>query len=285
VKPLALALAACALAAGTAAAAPADKSAPAASPTIAGAGPKGYVVVHSALLTAPAEGQTPAFAQCPAGTVPFGGGAWVSSGDTAANLNSSVPTQSGWLVDVNNGTRFDTTFTAYAVCAAAPLSYQVIVTPATPNPAGTQSSATAVCPIGTKVLGGGGYSASGATTANINSLRPSGNGWETDMDNAGGSATTFASYAICGHKPHGYAVVTGPAVANAPGSQVFAMATCPAPSLPLSGGGYSNSGSPLVGMNTSSPNNNGNGWQVYENNAGTIGGAFVTAYAICAGTL
>jgi hypothetical protein len=297
VKPLAVAAAACALAAGTAAAADAakapvtgtpaaapaaGKAAPAASPALSAGAPRGYVIVSSGFLTANTGTQTRGTVTCPVGTVPFGGGAFVSSSSTAANINSSIPSGNGWLADINNASGFATTFDVYAICAKAPLSYQVVVSTVTTNPAFSQSTALAACPIGTKVLGGGGYSFSGSTAVNINTIIPSGNGWRTDMNNDTSAATALETYAVCGHKPRGYVVESGTVQTNGAGSETLATAACPAPTVPLSGGGFSFSGSPLVNMNTTAPISGG--WEVYENNA-TTGATSIQAYVICAGTL
>jgi hypothetical protein len=295
-KPLAVAAAACALAAGTAAAADAakapvtgtpaaapaaGKAAPAASPALAAGAPRGYVIVTSGFLTANTGTQTRGTVTCPVGKVPFGGGAFVSSSSTAANINSSIPSANGWLADINNASGFATTFDVYAICAKAPLSYQVVVSPAPTNPAFSQTTASVACPIGTTVLGGGGYSFSGSTAVNINTTLPAGNGWRTDMNNGTASDTALETYAICGHKPRGYVVVAAPAVSNPPG-ETLATVACPAPTVPLSGGGFSFSGNTLVNMNSTLPISGG--WEVYENNA-TTGTTSIEAYVICAGTL
>ena len=53
--------------------------------------PPGYTVATSGDITAPAGAQTHGFATCPSGTVPFGGGAFVSSSSLSVNINSSIP--------------------------------------------------------------------------------------------------------------------------------------------------------------------------------------------------
>jgi hypothetical protein len=299
VRPLAVALAGCALAAGTAAAADAAKApvvgtpaataaagkgVPAASPSALAGAPRGYHIVNSGFLTAANGSQTQGFVTCPTGTVPFGGGAEVTSFSTAANINTSIPTSNGWRADVNNASGSDTTFEVYAVCAKAPRYYQVVESSPIANPAFGEATATAACPVGTKVLGGGAYSESGDTAVNLNTTIPQGNAWRVDMNNGSAFSTAYEVYAVCAHKPGGYTVLSGNSVAAAAGQQSSAHVSCPAPTVPLGGGIYSSSDSTLVNVNTSTPNTSINGWDAYESN-GSPSDASITPWVICAGTL
>jgi hypothetical protein len=85
-------------------------------------GPVNLTYVASADIALPAGAQGVAVAQCPAGTVVTGGGAFTDSTDTAVNVNSSyISTSDGtapdqWVVAMNNTSGSATTFSAEAVC-------------------------------------------------------------------------------------------------------------------------------------------------------------------------
>jgi hypothetical protein len=195
-----------------------------------------------------------------------------------------MPTSSGWRADVNNASGADTTFDVYAVCAKAPRYYQVVESSPIANPAFGEANATAACPVGTKVLGGGAYSESGDTAVDINTTIPQSNAWRVDMNNGSAFSTAYEVYAVCAHKPGGYIVQTGSQVAAPAGQQTLANVTCPAPTVPLGGGVYSSSSSTLVNVNTTIPSTPINGWETYVNNA-SPSAATITASVICAGTL
>lgn len=249
--------------------------------------PPKYTVVISALLTAAAGTQTLGTMTCPGKKVPYGGGAVISGTSTLVNLNSSVPTSTGWRVYVNNASAASNTFQIYVVCAKKNSSWSIVSGTAVDNPAGAQNTATVSCPTGTKVMGGGVFASSGSTSVNINSTLPLGSGkgkkasygWRGDVNNASTGDDTITAQAVCG-RAAGYSIVTGtPVLVNA-GSQTGAAVACPSPAVPLGGGGFSSSGSPLVDLNSSLPLSNG--WEVYEDNNST-GASSITAYAVCAG--
>src|SRR3954451_17673394 len=132
--PALLLAAACLLAAATLAAAdrgkqaaPAQRAAAAApgKPVPATVTPavallRGYTLVSSPILAAPAGRQTHGAVDCPAGLVPLGGSAFIQSGSTVASINSSFPTPTGWAADVNDASAADTTFEVLAFCAERP---------------------------------------------------------------------------------------------------------------------------------------------------------------------
>ena len=66
--------------------------------TVGPAAPTGYIIVDSPSLGSPVGKQVHGKVVCPAGTVVWGGGALVDSGDLAASINSSRPYQTtkGW---------------------------------------------------------------------------------------------------------------------------------------------------------------------------------------------
>ncbi len=253
------------------------------SPTISGAKPAGYLIV-SATFSAGNGVQTRGTVVCPmkgtAARLPQGGGAVILSTSLGANINSSAPNGKTWVVDMNNNSGVNTTFVVYAVCAIPSNKYQVVTSTVT-NSAGQQTSATAACPSGTKVLGGGGFSSSGSVLVNVNTSIPTGNGWRVDENNATGLDASLTAYAVCSaqaKKAH-YGVTVGTAVTNFAGTETHAEALCPSGRSALGGGGFSGSGSTSVNMNSTSPITGG--WSVYENNASGTD-TTITPYVVCA---
>ena len=93
-------------------------------------------------------------ATCPAGTVPWGGGAGFSGGFAGhgENINSSAPVGDSWRARYNNsGPNLNDHFAVEAICAKQPAGYTIAFSSAD-NPAHSQSSAVATCPTGTVLL-------------------------------------------------------------------------------------------------------------------------------------
>jgi hypothetical protein len=247
---------------------------------LAAAGPpRGYTVVSSGQVLAPNGAQTRGFVSCPPNTVPLGGGAFVASSSVAVNLNSSFPTAVGWVADVNNETSVPTAFAVVAVCARKPTGYTVV--PQTvANPARTRAVTTLTCPGRTKILGGGAFS-SGGLSVNLGTTSLASNGWRVEESNATFGDASLTGFAICG-RLKGYRVVIGTTVPNPPGTQTFAFATCPAPTVPIGGGVQNLQALLSVNVNTTFPS--GNGWNVDVNNASPAGPNTATVAVICAGT-
>jgi hypothetical protein len=253
------------------------------SPSIAGAKPAGYLIV-SATFSAANGIQTGASVACPkkgtATRLPQGGGAVIGSSSLGANINSSIPSNNAWVVDVNNNSGAATNFVVYAVCAIPSKKYQVVTSSVT-NSAGLQTSATAICPSGTKVLGGGGFSSSGSLAVNVNTSIPIANGWRVDENNASAVDATLTAYAVCSAqaKTAHYGITIGTQVTNSAGTETHAEALCPSGRSALGGGGFSGSSSTSVNMNSTSPI--AGGWSVYENNA-SASDTTLTPYVVCA---
>ncbi len=254
------------------------------SPTTAGAKPAGYLVV-SATFSAANGVQTEGSVACPkkgtATRLPQGGGAVIGSSSLGANINTSLPNGNAWIVDVNNNSGAATTFVVYAVCAIPSKKYQVVTSSSVPNPAGLQTSATVVCPSGTKVLGGGGFSSSGNLAVNVNTSIPIANGWRVDENNASVLDAALTAYAVCSAqaKAAHYGITIGTQVTNAAGTETHAEVLCPSGRSALGGGGFSGSSSTSVNMNSTSPI--AGGWSVYENNA-SASDTTITPYVVCA---
>src|SRR4051812_9192953 len=90
-----------------AAAAPGKTAAAPALDAAAGLLPRGYTIVTTAGLSAPNGTQTRGVATCPGAKVPLGGGAFVTSFSTRANINSSFPSGRSWVADINNASGAD----------------------------------------------------------------------------------------------------------------------------------------------------------------------------------
>jgi hypothetical protein len=242
-----------------------------------------YTQVHSGFLSAAAHAQTRGTVSCPAGTVAWGGGAVIAGDDLGGNINSSFPMSggSGWIADINNASSSAMDFTVNVVCAKAPRKYRIVEGPEITDPAFSMSATgTQSCPAGTAVLGGGSVSNTTGFSIDVGSSFPSGNGWRTDMSNQSDFDTTFNVFAICGKAPRSYAVVTGPAVDNAPGTQSNATVSC-ARGQALSGGAQSSSSLVQVTLNSTIPDPAIGGWAVFENNSGSQDST-VRAIVICA---
>ncbi|GAA2717354.1 MULTISPECIES: hypothetical protein [Streptomyces] len=123
----------------------------------------------------PGNGEA-AIAPCPAGQVPSGGGYDVT-GDSLRVTVVDVQSTS-WLAAASNTGSDAQKLTSYAVCSPAahshPRSGSLSV------PAGQTVEATASCPAGQVVTGGGG--AAGFTTF-VRASLPSGNGWKFRVTN------------------------------------------------------------------------------------------------------
>jgi hypothetical protein len=239
--------------------------------------PAGYQLVTSGRLLA-GSGQTYGEAVCPLGTVPLGGGVLAGTGLT---LNSSYPTAGGWLGRVNNRLDHEIGFVVEAICAKKPRKYAVVRIAAS-GPGTAETSASVACPAAS-VLGGGVWIASASTAVNIVSTYPANKGWRVEVSNAEVIPAPFVVYAICG-KERGYVLAQSQPVPNPPGAVTRAKAVCPAPTVPVGGGGVSSAGGISVVMETTASSDSGGpGWVAYELNR-SVATSTITAWAVCAGT-
>lgn len=174
--------------------------------------PVGYTIVSNSADN-PAGTQTDGvLATCPAGTKVLGGGGLLTSGETPVAINSSLPvsqkvgtvTTYSWRIDANNASSSDNDAMSYAVCGKKVSGYKLVHGRAVANPAGTETFASAGCPVvnGTQTVptGGGVYSTSLSTLTNINSTYPnpvSITGWGDFENNGAGKAATITPYAVC----------------------------------------------------------------------------------------
>jgi hypothetical protein len=253
--------------------------------------PSGYMVVSSGSLAAAAGTETFGSVACPAAAhynrFPTGGGVFISSIDLAVNINNSFPSGTSWDGYVNNGSNSSTSFQVWAVCAKPKATYSQAESAAVDNPSGSQSFGTALCPHGTKVLGGGASSPNADLSQNINTSAPivsGGNyGWLVDMNNSGGNDDSFFVWATCEkYSPSkaGYRIVSGSSTDNPSGSQDGAGVSCPAGDSVLGGGIAASSFSDVVNTNSDWPTSS-TGWFGYENNASGSDDT-IFASAVCA---
>ncbi|MGH3138133.1 MAG: hypothetical protein ACRDQE_00210 [Gaiellales bacterium] len=240
--------------------------------------PAGYTLVSKS-FAATAGIESGGHVRCPKGTVPIGGGVFVrSSPDLRVNVSASGPLGPIWGGAVKNSSTLGSTFTVTAVCAKRPKGYRVVESHEVANPPGTQSKAVATCPSGTRPLGGGGITSSTSTDANMNGTAPKGQTWVVRQNNGSTADATIAAIAVCG-KMHGYRVVKGKPFAVTHGLEAGGFASCPAPTVPISGGVFS--GSQSVFVNFPGSFKSGHRWHAFVNNS-TEGDITSAAVAVCA---
>jgi hypothetical protein len=253
--------------------------------------PLGYVVVHSASISAAVDSQSHGVVACPAGTVPLGGGANVRSTSFKAGMAESYPVGTeGWAAYVNNGTGAAFSFTVWAVCGTQPAGYTLVESPLQIDlpPNGTTLLSQA-CPLGTRVLGGGGSTDTVSTSLTIASTYPSKKligthtqySWNVVFDNTTATDAFGTTWAICG-SPAGYRLVQRAAVNLAGrGAQTTVHPTCPSPKVPLSGGVQVTEDTGIT-LNRTFPS--GTAWRSVENDNAPLLNATITPYVVCAGT-
>jgi hypothetical protein len=217
-------------------------------PTLASAKPPGFVEVTSPDLFGQAGAQSHGTVDCPAGTVPLGGGviARVSSDQT---INSSYPTATGWAADVNNPTALDSIFQLTVECGLRPRGYQVVASPSTLVPAGGNASTSAFCPGTSKALGGGVFSNSGLLSVNLADSFPSKGAFTGTITDASTLDSSMTVFAVCG-KLKGYDLVRAPVLTLPPG-QLIGGVSCPFPEVATGGGVLTSFTDPRVAITAS----------------------------------
>ncbi len=135
-----------------------------------------------------------ATATCASGILTGGGFA------SQSNLSTKVYTQSkqgnGWQVYLSNKTASSQLVNAYAICLTGAGTGSTQVLKQVSIPAGSTGSATATCPSGTFVTGGG-YASQTEAGTKVYTQSKEGNGWEVYMNNTTGSSQLLNAYAIC----------------------------------------------------------------------------------------
>ena len=191
---------------------------------------------------------------CPAGTVPWGGGAGVTGGVAGAGngINTSAPTGNGWEGRYNNSsTRLDDHFAVDAICARQPAGYTTTFT-TVDNPAGARPAAVAVCPAGTRLFSGGTLSTADTTDVQLLSAWPLGpQRFKSVMWNGSATGQRLTTFAVCGHRPAGYAITSAIGSDTGGPDTLAGGAQCPAGTSILGGGIHVTSPRPAVTLGAS----------------------------------
>jgi hypothetical protein len=166
--------------------------------------------------------------------------------------------------------------------ASPPPGYRVVGSKYFTVPPGVQVRGQVTCP-GLKVPSDGGVSSATAdVSVAVNSSFPSGHSWIADVNNATSANAYFAVWAICQPQSTAYTVVVASSAVN-PGATNSAAAQCPGKTRVVGGGALSYSLSTKVNINSTVPNDLGNGataWRVAMANAST-GTTDFDVYAVC----
>ena len=257
---------------------PVDAHALTSAPAAKRVAPPGYTLGFSPRLTAPAGTRNLGLAQCPKGTVPLSGGAFVLDENLQVELSDSFPSGHGWAVDINNASTTDADFQVIVTCARKLPHYAVVhAHPATLS-AGAHTTFIANCPTGSKPLGGGIRVASTDLSVNMANNLPLNRQWQVDENNASATNTTATAIVICGSVPK-YRVIIAPLHHVPAQSQVLVKATCPAPFVVMGGGGFSGSLDVNVDLASSSMDEGFDWFAEINNPTDTTTGA--VAVAVC----
>jgi hypothetical protein len=240
--------------------------------------PRGYTLIDTTDIVAPAGQQAVGDVTCPSGLVPLSGSVSIHSSSLQADVFDSTPLPHGWEAFVNNASAAPVTFDVEVVCAKQPKSYSIVFAPFTQNPSGEQDASVVNCPAGSKPLGGGVSASSDELGVSVSSMSLAGHTWRAVENNVSPGSDAIAAFVVCG-KIAGYTVVQGAAVLDPPGSHTESFATCPAPTVPI-GGGTSTS-STILAVSLAGMGVSGSNFVSFINNAVDVSGSSTTA--ICAG--
>ncbi len=225
-------------------------------------------------VSAPAGGTMSTTAVCPDGTVVTGGGFMVNVG---MHVYTQAKNGNGWAVVVKNNLGTAQNLTVYAICLTLPsISSTQVSDSATAIGGGGLGTATATCPAGSTVTGGGFTGKSDGSLWTFFSSQ-SGNGWRVSAMNFAAGNQNFDAYAVClSGAPVTVTTLNGDKDL-APGTTALAEASCPAGQV-ITGGGWvvSNDLTVFAALMSSGY------WRVYVKNNGTHTRAF-QARAMCLG--
>jgi hypothetical protein len=158
--------------------------------------PNHYAIVRGPATPNNAGTQVTAFATCPAGAQPLGGGAASGSPSVFANMHATAPDGSSWEAVMNNGSAPDTTVTAFAVCGTLG-GYAVVGGSQGSAPQGSETPFFAACPAGKVPISGGAVTSSQDIAVNAGSMFPIGSGFEFSMNNEVGNTAIVGAVAVC----------------------------------------------------------------------------------------
>lgn len=228
----------------------------------------------------PANNSGSATATCPSGSIVTGGGY-----DSETNLSTQVYEQfksgNSWVVSLNNSAGTSYSVNALAICLSGTSGTTTQITAQTSVPSQSADLATANCPGGSVVTGGGFAMSPGLSNSiygQFKQLKNSGNGWEALLSNATAFSRLVIAYAIC---LSGTSATTTQirAQASVPANSVgSATANCPGGTV-VTGGGFATQ--PFLSPKVYTQGKSGNGWEVFVYNP--LSAAWeVDAFAICA---
>lgn len=177
---------------------------------ICGAAPSGYQIEHSD-VTLPSGNSYAGYVSCPTGQVVLSGGVSViGEGSSLFNIEMEQSSPSGegtfWLADYYNGSVNAHTVDSATVCAAPPAGWQIVDSTFTlPVSAGTNFvRASAVCPAGKVVVGGGSFVNNGFASAPATEMQESAPGtssgqslWLSAVSNHASKVYSLSLSAIC----------------------------------------------------------------------------------------
>jgi hypothetical protein len=144
-----------------------------------------------------------AFAACPAGSQPLGGGADTSASIPLVNMTASLPTGQAWQATEFNGTAVDAAVASFTTCGS--LKGYTAVDGGALSISHGETRLTAGCPRNTIAVGGG-ASGTPATAVLINSSAPNNafsdptrpfDLWDTEINNVSNAPATVRAWAVC----------------------------------------------------------------------------------------
>jgi hypothetical protein len=245
------------------------------------AAPAGYNAPFQLFVAEP-DAVTSGSVQCASGTVAWGGGVYDVDSFSGVYVSQSKALSggTGWSGSVSNENGSTDLFTVYALCADRPAGtfYQIETSAKVNNPPGTQTAARAVCPNGTRPLGGGVVTTGGLGVDLHNSHFSDPDGWYVAVNNISGDYDSIRAQVVCGANPFlRLSVVNSPVVTIQPNSFKTATATC---SKIISGGVWSSDTNDLL-SNVNSDYPFGSSWVATMSNASAHS---ITMYAeaVCA---
>jgi len=160
--------------------------------------PTGYRIV-SRVHSVPVGSQGPFAARCGGTSVPVGGGGFLSSSSTSANLNSSFASVASWKLIASNDTSTELKVTVDAICPDLLTDMKLVRGSYQLSPPGQQSGASATCPSGKVPLSGGvQWFGSRDVRVNIGDIFPTQQaGFGAYENNASGSSANIRVSAVC----------------------------------------------------------------------------------------
>ena len=168
--------------------------------------------------------------------------------------------------------------TARAAARTPPAGYRIKATLTQTLPAFSSEQGQVSCPVGTVPWGGGAVTSEPGPLVNLSASFPDGRAWIVQLTNATADPASFQVEVVCAKRPAGYTVVHGTTQVLPQLLQAGALATCPAGTKPLGGGGSTNALSTAVNLDSTGPQ--GQSWAVEEGN-GTLTAFTLTAVAVC----